>query len=186
MTTTSESAVAMEMTPKENRHTPQKFNEFISRQSSTACVEDRYNNGTSFEREDVSSTVFVGSSHFEGAHRRLNMDQYNSDEGRVSELPATTVSVPESPNRITSTSQTHPSTPSEHEDPKAYVKRLLKQQYHLGNITSHQYSRILERATRKVEQGQMKTKMVDKPRIKRLVSEYVKAYVSANSEPQVS
>ena len=67
-------------------------------------------------------------------------------------------------------------------DPKLYVKRLLKQHYHLGHISSYQFSRIMERASRKVEQGQSMSNCADKQRIKRLVDDYVEAYTSANPE----
>ena len=65
------------------------------------------------------------------------------------------------------------------DDPKHYVRRLLKQHYHLGNISSYQFSRILERALRKVEQGQSMSNCVDKLRIRRLVDDYVEAYINA-------
>lgn len=65
------------------------------------------------------------------------------------------------------------------DDPKWYIKRLLKQHYHLGNISAYQYWRILERASRRVEQGQVMAKYTDKSRIRRLVDDYVEAYINA-------
>ena len=68
------------------------------------------------------------------------------------------------------------------EAPEKYIKRLLKQHYHLGNISSYQFSRILERASRKVEQGKMKSNSVDRQRIKRLVNDFVQAYTKTDPE----
>ena len=69
------------------------------------------------------------------------------------------------------------------DDPKRYVRWLLKQHYHLGKISSYQFSRILERASRKVEQGQSMSNCVDKLRVRRLVDDYVEAYIkAANAE----
>ena len=72
------------------------------------------------------------------------------------------------------------SSKSDTEDPKNYVKRLLKQHYHLGHISSYQFARILERATRKVEKG--KAKQIDKRRIQKLVSDFVEAYTLTNPD----
>ena len=71
------------------------------------------------------------------------------------------------------------------DDPKRYVRRLLKQYYHLGNITSYQFSRILERASRRVERhGLSLSTGGDEQRIRKVVDAYVEAYINAAANPE--
>lgn len=65
------------------------------------------------------------------------------------------------------------------DDPKQYIRRLLKQHHFTGNINTYQFWRILERASRRVEQTWSMTKCMDKLRIRKLVDDYVEAYINA-------
>ena len=66
------------------------------------------------------------------------------------------------------------------DDPKRYIRRLLKIHYHLGHITTYQFWRILERASRRVDT--MSSKFAeDKLKVRRLVDDYVEAYMKATA-----
>lgn len=61
-------------------------------------------------------------------------------------------------------------------DPKLIIRRTLDRFFDKGTITNRQYKRILERATRRVQEGKARTPYVDERRVVRLVSDYVQAY----------
>lgn len=66
------------------------------------------------------------------------------------------------------------------DDPKRYIRRLLKIHYHLGHISAYQFWRILERVSRRVDQGlAISSNFADKLRLRRLVDDYVEAYMKA-------
>lgn len=61
-------------------------------------------------------------------------------------------------------------------DPKGLVRRALDVHFDEGRITNRQYKRILERATRKVEEGLVRSSYMNEKRVKKLVADFVKAY----------
>ena len=129
-------------------------------------------------RESTASLTSLKTAPDVG-RRLLDSD---TEQERESVMDESVTSVPETPKRSTSSFPPTNTTSSEVEDPKVYVKRLLKQHFHLGHITSYQFTRILERASRKVEQAKVKSMYIDKQRVKRLVDEFVKAYTDTNPE----
>ena len=66
------------------------------------------------------------------------------------------------------------------DDPKRYMRRLLKIHYHLGHITTYQFWRILERASRRVDTLSSKF-AEDKLKLRKLVDDYVEAYMKATA-----
>ena len=61
-------------------------------------------------------------------------------------------------------------------EPRRLVKKALDVYFDEGRITNRQFKRILERATRKVEEGLAQCSCVSEPRVKKLVADYVEAY----------
>ena len=61
-------------------------------------------------------------------------------------------------------------------DPIVIIRQVLDRYFDQGIITNRQFKRILERASKKVQQGITKTPIVDKKKVVKLVSEYVQAY----------
>lgn len=192
--TTRSASVAMENMQWERRQSSSKLHTIQHEHS--LHTRERYREDE-FDESTTSATCYWDNQG-EGMSRKLllRMDR-DSLQGRsygspiennvsfIAETPTdsnVTTTFLSSPIEITSTTA---SVAGEISDPKSYVKRLLKQHFHLGNITAHQYTRILERASRKVEQGKAVSSCVDKKRIKRFIDDFVQAYVNANSEQKV-
>ena len=143
------------------------------------------------QRHDKEEMLCVG---FADSDSDLSLSRNYSSTENVSFVPETPIpsrshrskTITTSPHTTTlapaNQDANEDSSKGSYEDPKHYVKRLLNQHYHLGRISSRQFSRILERASRKVEQGQVKSNCVDKGRIKKLVNDFVEAYTLTNPE----
>lgn len=61
-------------------------------------------------------------------------------------------------------------------DPQGLVRKALDVHFDKGTITNRQYKRILERATRKVKDGLVQSSCMNENRVRKLVSDFVKAY----------
>ena len=79
-------------------------------------------------------------------------------------------------SRCTSPTLTQKSLDDCTSSPKELIRRALDVYFDKGTITNRQYKRILERATRKVQEGLVMSSYMNKNRVKKLVSDFVEAY----------